>query len=52
MFGEPGMAELIVDAWQRGTQVTLDLVAEWDYWADMPRLLGEVRGQYNILPAT
>lgn len=48
MFGEPGMADRIVDAWVRGTRVTIDLVTEWDYWADMPLALDEVRHRHNV----
>lgn len=48
MFGEPGMAERIVRAWKRGTEVTLDLVREWDYWKDMPLPLDEVRRRYEV----
>jgi hypothetical protein len=47
-FGQPGMADRIVDAWKRGTQVTLDLVTEWDYWQDMERPL-EVRARYTVV---
>lgn len=49
MFGEPGMAERIVHAWQRGTQVTFDLVTEWDYWHDMPRPISDVRASLNVV---
>ena len=48
MFGEPGMAERIVSAWKHGTEVTLDLVSEWDCWNDMALPLAEVRRRYNI----
>jgi hypothetical protein len=52
MFGEPGMAERVVGAWKRGTEVTLDLVSEWDYWTDMPLPLDEVRRRYGISGTT
>jgi hypothetical protein len=51
MFGRPGMAERIVDAWMRGTRVTLDLVADWDYWKDMDRPIDEVRKSYSVVMA-
>ena len=38
MFGEPGMAERIVD-----------FVTEWDYWQDMDRPLDAERSRYDVL---
>jgi hypothetical protein len=49
MFGEPGMADRIVGAWRRGTNVKMDLVAEWDYWKDMPRPLADVRAELGVV---
>jgi hypothetical protein len=49
MFGEPGMADRIVDAWKRGTLVKMDLVAEWDYWKDLPRPLADVRAELGVV---
>ena len=43
------MAERIIRTWKHGTEVTLDLVCEWDYWKDMPLPLDEVRRRYGIL---
>jgi ubiquinone biosynthesis protein Coq4 len=51
MFAEPGMAERIVASWAAGTQATLDLVKDWDYWDDMDRPIAEVRSRLNIVPA-
>jgi hypothetical protein len=48
MFGEPGMAERIVSAWKRGTEVTIDLVTEWQYREDMNASLAEVRARFGI----
>jgi hypothetical protein len=50
MFGEPGMAERIVNAWKRGTEVTIDLVTDWDYWNDMAAPLAEIRKRYHVAP--
>jgi hypothetical protein len=48
MFGEPGMAERIVDAWRRGTRVATDLVADWDYWKDMGENIEDVRTRLGV----
>jgi hypothetical protein len=50
MFGEPGMAEHIAEAFGRGTKVTKDLVIEWEYWRDMERPLEEVRRELHVSP--
>jgi hypothetical protein len=49
-LGEPGMAERMFAAIERGAQVKQDLSDKWDYWtyADLP--IDEVRQRLNILP--
>lgn len=43
--------ERIVAALKRGADVNRDLYdVEWDFWADLPLPIDEVRRKYNVLP--
>jgi len=43
--------ERILAALERGSRVTRDLYdPSWDYWADFPRPLDEVRAEYGVAP--
>jgi len=49
MFGEPGMADRIVDAWKHGTDVPIDLVTEWESWKEMDAALQATRAKYGVV---
>ncbi len=44
--------ELFVRHHLRGSQVRRDLSEGWDFWADFPRPLEELRRELNVLPAS
>ena len=51
LLGKPGMAERMLAAIERGSEVTQDLLrTTWDYWAWIELPLDEVRRRLNILP--
>jgi len=50
LLGKPGMAERMLAAIERGSQVNQDLSDNWDYWAWIDLPLDEVRRRLNILP--
>jgi ubiquinone biosynthesis protein Coq4 len=50
LLGKPGMAERMLAAIERGSQVNQDLSDNWDYWAWIELPLDEVRRRLNILP--
>ena len=50
LLGKPGMAERMLAAVERGSQVNLDLSDKWDYWAWIELPIDEVRRRLNILP--
>jgi hypothetical protein len=49
-LGEPGMAERMFAAIERGAQVNQDLSDKWDYWAYVDLPIDEARRRLNILP--
>ena len=50
LLGKPGMAERMLAAVERGSQVKVDLSDKWDYWAWIELPIDEVRRRMNILP--
>jgi hypothetical protein len=52
VLGKPGMAERMLAAIERGSQVNQDLSDKWDYWAYVELPIDEVRRRLNILPKT
>ncbi len=50
LLGKPGIAERMLAAIERGSQVNQDLSDNWDYWAWIDLPLDEVRRRLNILP--
>ena len=50
VLGEPGIAELVLAAVERGSKVNMDLSDKWDYWAWIELPIDEVRRRMNILP--
>jgi hypothetical protein len=51
VLGNPGMAERMFAAMERGSRVNVDLSDKWDFWPFVPLPLDEVRRRLNILPA-
>ena len=51
MLGNPGMAERMFAAIERGSHVNVDLSDKWDYWPYVALPIDEVRRRLNILPA-
>lgn len=49
VLGEPGAAERMFAAVERGTLVNTDLSDKWDYWPIVERPIDEVRRQLNIV---
>jgi len=49
-LGNPGVAELMLAAIERGSKVNIDLTDKWDYWAWIELPIDEVRRRMNILP--
>ncbi len=50
VLGNPGMAERLFAAIERGAQVNQDLSDKWDYWAYAALPLDEVRRKLNVVP--
>lgn len=50
VLGKPGVAESMLAAIERGSQVNTDLSDKWDYWAWIETPIDEVRRKLNILP--
>lgn len=50
VLGNPGMAERMFAAIERGSRVTVDLSDKWDYWPYAAMQIDEVRQRLNILP--
>jgi ubiquinone biosynthesis protein Coq4 len=50
VLGNPGMAERMFAAIERGSQVNVDLSDKWDYWPYVALPIDEVRRRLNILP--
>jgi len=51
VLGNPGMAERMFAAMERGAQVNTDLSDKWDYWPYVEMPLDEVRKRLNVVPA-
>lgn len=51
VLGEPGAAERMFAAVERGALVNTDLSDKWDYWPIVERPIDEVRRQLNIVQA-
>jgi len=51
VLGNPGMAERMFAAMERGAQVNTDLSDKWDYWPYVELPLDEVRKRLNVVPA-
>ena len=51
VLGNPGMAERVFAAIERGSEVNIALSDKWDYWPYVPLPIDEVRWRLNILPA-
>lgn len=51
VLGEPGAAERMFAAVERGALVNTDLSDKWDYWPIVERPIDEVRLQLNIVHA-
>ncbi len=49
VLGEPGAAERMFAAVERGALVNTDLSDKWDYWPIVERPIDEVRRQLNIV---
>ena len=49
MLGEPGAAERMFAAVERGALVNTDLSDKWDYWPIVEQPIDEVRRQLNIV---
>lgn len=50
VLGNPGMAERMFAAIERGSHVNVDLSDKWDYWPYVGLPIDEVRHRLNILP--
>lgn len=50
VLAKPGMAELMFAAIERGSKVSLDLSANWDFWAWIELPIDEARRRMNIVP--
>lgn len=50
LLAQPGLAEKIVHAVERGAAMTVDLSDHWDFWSHVARPIDEVRREFNILP--
>lgn len=50
VLANPGVAELMLAAMERGSKVNIDLSDKWDYWAWIEMPIDEVRRKMNILP--
>jgi hypothetical protein len=48
VLGQPGVAERLFAAIERGSAVTTDLSDKWDYWPFMPLPLAEARRRLGI----
>ena len=51
VLGEPGAAERMFAAIERGALVNTDLSDKWDYWPLVEQPIDEVRRQLNIVHA-
>jgi hypothetical protein len=49
-IGEGDLAERMIHALRRGSQVTVDLGDSWDFWPHVERPLAEVRASFAIPP--
>jgi ubiquinone biosynthesis protein Coq4 len=49
IFAEPGLADAVFRAIERGSRVTVDLSDRWDHWAYVERPIDEVRRELGIV---
>lgn len=49
VLATPGLADLMVQALERGTHVNTDLTSEWDFWPDLGQPVDKVREKFNIV---
>ncbi len=49
VLATPGLADLLFQALERGTQVNTDLTERWDFWPDLAQPLGRVRERFNVI---
>lgn len=50
LLAEPGLAEKVLRAVERGAAVNVDLSDHWDFWPLLARPLDDVRRELNVLP--
>ncbi len=50
-MGEDGLAEAMLDALRRGSQMTVDIGVDWDFWPLTPLPLEDVRARLGIEPS-
>jgi len=49
-IGEEGLAEAMLDALRRGSQMTVDIGVDWDFWPLVAQPLAEARAQLGVAP--
>jgi hypothetical protein len=50
VLGEPGQAERMFAALERGNKVNTDLSQAWDFWSYIDQPIDDVRRQLNVVP--